>query len=140
LNRTHVTRLSVSAALVVVVALAGCDGSGGERREWAAADHHGEQRNRAQVAGTAEPTEDATLVEVTWRQNCAVCHGLGGKGDTQQGQMLRVPDLTRPELAQVNDELLVATIRRGRNKMPAFDKLPERVVVGLVRYLRSFAR
>ena len=79
-------------------------------------------------------------MEVTWRQNCAVCHGLGGKGDTQQGQMLRVPDLTRPELAQVNDELLVATIRRGRNKMPAFDKLPERVVVGLVRYLRSFAR
>jgi mono/diheme cytochrome c family protein len=140
LERTLSHRLAIVLAPALLVALVGCDGGRGERREWTAADHHGEQRNRAQVAGTAEPTEDATLVEVTWRQNCAVCHGLGGKGDTQQGQMLRIPDLTRPEVAQMSDEMLVATIRRGRNKMPAFDKLPERVVAGLVRQIRSFAK
>lgn len=124
---------------VLSASLAACDG-GGERREWTAADHHGEQRNRAQVAGTAEATEDATLVEVTWRQNCAMCHGLGGRGDTQQGQMLRIPDLTRPELSAMSDEVIVATIRGGRNKMPAFSNLPERVVAGLVRHIRSFKR
>lgn len=127
------------ALLVGLLALlVACDG-GGERREWSVADHQGEQRNRGQVSDAAEPSEEATLVEVTWRQNCAVCHGLGGRGDTQQGQMLRIPDLTRPELAQVPDEALVATIQRGRNKMPSFDKLPEKVIAGLVRHIRSMS-
>ena len=124
--------------LLVLALLAGCD-AGGERREWVVADHQGAQRNRGQVPDVAEPTEDATLIEVAWRQNCAVWHGLGGRGDTQQGQMLRIPDLARPELAAIGDAALVATIQHGRNKMPAFDKLPEKVVTGLVRYVRTFA-
>jgi hypothetical protein len=53
--------------------------------------------------------------------------------------MLRIPDLSRPELAAIGDEVLVATIRNGRNKMPSFDKLPEKVVAGLVRHIRSFS-
>jgi mono/diheme cytochrome c family protein len=127
----------VSAALCVAL-LGGCDGKR-DMREWTSADHVGEQRSPGQVAGTAD-AEDASLIEVTWRQNCATCHGLQGRGDTQQGQMLRVPDLARPELAKVDDEALAATIKRGRNKMPSFDKLPDRVVNGLVRYIRRMAR
>ncbi|MBM4359982.1 MAG: cytochrome c [Deltaproteobacteria bacterium] len=131
--------MNTRALLPTLLLLLACEGRG-ERREWTAADHHGEQRGRGQVAASAEAREDATLIEVTWRQNCAVCHGLAGRGDTQQGQMLRVPDLSRPELGAVADDALVATIRRGRNKMPAFDKLPERVVRGLVAHIRSFGR
>lgn len=127
-----------SVVTSIVCALTACD-SGGEQREWTAADHQGEQRARGQVSANAEAQDD-TLIEVTWRQNCAVCHGLGGRGDTQQGQMLRVPDLARPELAALSDDVLVATITRGRNKMPAFDKLPEGVVRGLVARIRAFPR
>src|SRR5438552_3513016 len=82
-------------ALMLWLAI-GCD-TGGPVREWTPQDHEGEQRAAGQVSATAE-TEDATLIEVTWRQNCAVCHGLSGRGDTAQGQMLKVPDLARPEL------------------------------------------
>lgn len=139
LRTIHERRPLKRALLVCFFAfLVACD-TDGERREWAAADHQGEQKNRGQVSDAAEASEDATLVEVTWRQNCAVCHGLGGRGDTQQGQMLRIPDLTRADLAQLPDEALATTIRRGRNKMPSFDKLPEKVIAGLVRHVRSLA-
>lgn len=121
-------------ALAALLTLAACD-SPGDVREWTPRDHEGEQRAPGQVAGSAEVEEDATLVEVTWRQSCAVCHGLDGRSDTQQGQLLHAPDLTRPELARVDDATLAATIQRGRNKMPAFD-LPDKVVLGLVRHVR----
>jgi mono/diheme cytochrome c family protein len=139
IGHKETNRVFQRALLSFAILLAACDG-GGERREWTAEDHQGEQRTRGQVAASAEAREDSTLIEVTWRQNCAVCHGLAGRGDTQQGQMLRVPDLTRPEMAALSDDVLVATIQRGRNKMPAFDKLPERVVRGLVAHIRSFPR
>ncbi len=131
-------KLSPHPVVLALALLGGCKDEG-VRRAWEPADHQGEQRNLGQVAASSEATEDETLVQVAWRQNCAVCHGLGGRGDTQEGQMLRIPDLTRPELASINDAALVATVRRGRNKMPAFDKLPEKVVVGLIRHIRSFS-
>ena len=52
--------------------------------------------------------------------------------------MLRAPDLTRSEWqAQVTDAQITETIRKGRNKMPAFAALPEQVVVGLVARIRK---
>ena len=124
--------------VVLVVGVAACD-SGGPTREWMPQDHEGEQKGAGQVAATAE-TGDATLIEVTWQQNCAICHGLAGRGDTPQGQMLKVPDLVRPELEKIDDATLMATVKQGRNKMPSFDKLPDKVIAGLVRQVRAFSR
>lgn len=51
--------------------------------------------------------------------------------------MLRVPDLTRADWQEsVSDEAIAETIRKGKNRMPAFD-LPPQVVDGLVRRIRS---
>lgn len=51
--------------------------------------------------------------------------------------MLRVPDLTRTEwLDRASDQEIAETIRKGRNKMPAFD-LPPQVIDGLVKRIRA---
>lgn len=131
--------MSPRALFCIAALLVGC-GDAGERREWTPTDHRGEQRARGQVSANPEGADDASLVAFAWRQNCAACHGLDGRGQTQQGQMLRVPDLSRPELSGVADDALAATIRRGRNQMPAFSSLPDSTVAGLVRTIRSFAR
>lgn len=51
--------------------------------------------------------------------------------------MYRAPDLTQPDWqANITDEEMTKTIRKGKNKMPAFD-LPDQVVQGLVQRIRS---
>ncbi len=131
-------RHSLQLAAVMAL-LGGCDRPG-DVREWTPDDHQGEQRAAGQVSARAGGDQDDALIDVTWQQNCAPCHGIAGRGDTQQGQMLRVPDLARPELGKIDDDALAGTIKRGRNKMPSFDKLSDRVIAGLVRHVRKFGQ
>ncbi|WP_423790348.1 c-type cytochrome, partial [Listeria monocytogenes] len=71
------------------------------------------------------------MIELAWRRNCASCHGASGRGDGPQGPMVRAPDLTRQEwLDTITDDEIARTIRKGKNKMPAFE-LPDQVVEGL---------
>ena len=77
------------------------------------------------------------LIELAWKRNCLTCHGQIGHGDGPQGPMVRAPDLTRAEWQQnISDEEIAANIRKGKNKMPAFD-LPDQVIQGLVQRIRA---
>ncbi len=54
--------------------------------------------------------------------------------------MLRAADLTRAEWQdRVSDAEIAEVIRKGRNKMPAFD-LPPQVIQGLVLRIRASKR
>lgn len=125
-------------AQCAALALVGCDRGPSEVREWKPDDHDQPPAAPGQV--TARPgTEgvDPTLIDLAWRRNCATCHGAVGRGDGPQGPMVRAPDLTRPDWqANISDEEMAAIIRKGKNKMPAFD-LPDQVVQGLVQRIRS---
>ena len=113
-------------------------------REWTAEDHDQEQTpSRGPIASTvgapasAAASGNPELVEVAWEKNCLLCHGPAGRGDGPQAAMLRVPDLTRADWQdRVTDDQILETIRRGRNKMPAFD-LPRSVLEGLVTRIRA---
>jgi mono/diheme cytochrome c family protein len=131
----------------LVAALAGCDPSPGPAREWTAADHdspaspqNGQSLQvapRPRESAQAEGSGDVDLTELAWGRNCSVCHGARGRGDGPQGPMFRAPDLTRADWqARVSDQEILETIRKGRNKMPAFD-LPEPVLKGLVQRIRA---
>jgi mono/diheme cytochrome c family protein len=124
--------------LTLAFGLSGCETAGGDVRQWAPADHEGESKGGRQVTGSAAPgEEDATLIAVTWRQNCARCHGPTGRGDGPEGRMLKVADLARPDFQnRASDADIAKVIRKGRNKMPAFETLPEKVVEGLVKHVR----
>lgn len=137
-TRTHVLCSFLSLALLASI---GCDRapSADGLKEWTPADHDGEKRAAAANQG---PKGDAggapAMVEITWRNQCASCHGASGHGDGPQGAMFKAQDLSRPEWQDgVKDEQIAGSIVNGKGRMPKFE-LPEDVVKGLVVRVRSF--
>ena len=143
----------VLALLVAAAALAtACDQppSADRLAEWKPADHDRREENsnpklQAGSIGSAAPKNQpqsaaqqaATLVEVTWQNQCASCHGTIGHGDGPQGPMVKARDLTAEQWqAAVTDDQIVSAIKNGKNKMPKFD-LPDAVVKGLVARIRA---
>jgi mono/diheme cytochrome c family protein len=93
----------------------------------------------AAVGSIHPPTNDgaANLVEITWRTQCALCHGLGGRGDGPQGPLVHAPDLTRPDWqASTSDAQIGQIISNGKDRMPRFE-FPPAVVKGLIERIRS---
>lgn len=142
-GRSALARTSLLIGSCLVLVLAGCDRSSGDVREWQATDHDRAPGQQGQVAprpqGSTPPgSPDQSLAELAWQRNCVNCHGQRGRGDGPQGPMMRAPDLTRDEWqAQVTDAQIAEVIRKGRNRMPAFEALPEQVVTGLVARIRK---
>ncbi len=128
---------------LLALVLAACDPAPGEVREWSAADHDqpasASSAQQPRARGSARPAGgELDLAEVAWTQNCAMCHGPRGRGDGPQGPMMRAPDLTRAEWQdKASDADMLETIRKGRNRMPAFSHLPEPVLKGLVQRIRA---
>ena len=141
-------RRPLALAVILATATSACDRppSADSLKEWTPADHHstdddklgaggGAQSGRAAGSATAENV--GQLVDLTWRQQCASCHGPMGRGDGQMGPMVQAPDLTRPDWqSKVTDIEMAATIKAGRNRMPSFN-LPDPVLSGLVARIRS---
>lgn len=125
-----------------LAAIAACDRtpSAANLKEWTPADHDGEQKGAQTGKQGAKGDAGGTpaVVEVTWRQQCASCHGATGKGDGPQGAMFKAADLSKPEWqGKVKDEDIAAAITNGKGRMPKFE-LPPEVVSGLVARVRSF--
>jgi cytochrome c oxidase cbb3-type subunit 3 len=121
--------------------MSACDPAPSDVREWTPADHDqpspGQGTQVAARPGAEGP--DPNLIELAWQRNCIACHGARGQGDGPQGPMMRAPDLTEAGWQRrVTDQQIAETIRKGRNKMPAFD-LPPQVVEGLVQRIRAAA-
>jgi len=137
----------LGSLLAAGAAVAGCGPDrGSDIRPWAATDHDDQEGPNAarQVpadsARAAGSGVDPSVVDLSWGQKCASCHGPRGQGDGPSAAMYAAPDLTRDELlARVTDAELAQTIRNGRGKMPAFD-LPPSVVEGLVKRIRGKGR
>ena len=136
----------VALALLGGPVLLACDGPPADAREWTPADHDQPSKGanqgpqvaaRPASSAVAPGGVDPQLIELAWQKNCATCHGRTGRGDGPQGPMVKAPDLTRGEWqAKVADAEISFVIKKGKNKMPAFD-LPEPVIEGLVRRIRS---
>lgn len=133
----------ITASLACALALVACGRSSGEVRDWQPGDHDQPTGQQGQVAArpnssSSQAESDKSLVELAWMKNCASCHGAQGRGDGPQGAMVRAPDLTRAEWqSQVTDEQIAEVIRKGRNRMPAFEALPPQVITGLVGRIRQ---
>ena len=143
-SEMHRSRGVLVVATLLLLVASGCRRRA--VREWRP-DDHDEENTSTQAAptfqtnggGPSNPEEEArTLVEAAWGTNCAVCHGRFGQGDGPQGALVHASNLTDPNFqARASDEQIAATIRNGKNKMPAFPALPEAVVKGLVARIRT---
>lgn len=131
-------------AALLVLALVACGDDRGAVREWTPADHDQAEGPTRQVAAASarapDGSVDPSLVELSWQQKCATCHGAQGRGDGPQAAMNAAPDLTRDDfLNRVKDADIAAVIKHGRGKMPPFE-LPPSVVTGLVARIRAKGR
>src|SRR6185312_8317596 len=128
-------------ALATLAGVAACDRppSAESLKDWTPTDHHSTDDDKAasgaqgpmqpaQAAAQAGPApgngggdNSAQLIDLTWRNTCAACHGMSGRGDGQMGPMVQAPDLTRADWQSgVTDAQMFATIKTGKNKMPRF--------------------
>lgn len=86
--------------------------------------------------------QEAPKRSALWESYCTVCHGDDGRSRTEEGQRKRARDLTDARWqATVSDDRLAGSIRRGRDKMPAFGrKLTEEQVKALLAEVRALAK
>jgi len=89
----------------------------------------------------------AADAKTNWANNCAQCHGAGGKGDTKMGKMLNAMDLTDPKKqasftdAQATTAIKDGIKQNGKTTMKAFGgKLTDDEVQALVKYVRTLKK
>lgn len=85
----------------------------------------------------------ATRGGVLFAQNCARCHGSGGKGDGPEGVNLpsRPRDLTAPRMHSLSDGEIFQTISQGRGYMPSWqNRLNDLQIWDLINYIRTLSR
>ena len=51
---------------------------------------------------------------------CQMCHGADGSGDTPAGKAMKARPFNSPDVLKESDADLIAVIKNGKNKMPAF--------------------
>ena len=73
-----------------------------------------------------------------YKTKCAACHGSDGKGDTAAGKKLGARDFHSPEVAKMSDEEVFEITKKGKEKMPAYDKkLSDDQIKDLITYIRG---
>jgi mono/diheme cytochrome c family protein len=105
-----------------------------------------------QQAPTAPPTPVAPGThdpkELFEKSKCAACHGEDGRGHTEKGRKLKVPDFTSSKWSEeTTDKEILETIRngakdkKGKVRMPAYrTKLTPGQIKELAEYARGFAQ
>jgi cytochrome c6 len=73
-----------------------------------------------------------------YKSKCQVCHGADGKGDTPAGKKLGAKDFHSPEVAKMSDTEMFDITKKGKDKMPPYDKkLTDDQIKALIKYIRA---
>ena len=96
----------------------------------------------------AKPMNPSASAQQLWEEDCAACHGKVGKGDTELGRSMKMPDMsrrvwqagrTRAKLAKVIREGYSGFTVGVRQHMNAFRaELTDEQVEALVDLVRGF--
>lgn len=79
----------------------------------------------------------STSTKDLYVRNCARCHGLDGRGQTDQGRKYNVPDLVE-ETKGVSSAKITRIIKSGKLDMPAFGKkLTKKQISVLASYVKK---
>ena len=89
-------------------------------------------------SGDLEPIAESIKLETQsqlYVSNCARCHGADGKGNTQLGREMDIPDLTT---SNISSKRITQVIAKGDGDMPAFGKkLKAKQIASLVKYVKA---
>jgi cytochrome c6 len=73
-----------------------------------------------------------------YTEKCQMCHGATGHADTPAGKALGARAFNSPDVIKQSDEDLLAVIKNGKGKMPAFaGKLTVPQMTTLVAYIHT---
>ncbi len=87
------------------------------------------------LSATGVRAEDAAAL---YKSKCQACHGPDGKGETAAGKKLGVKGFQSPEVAKMSDVELFDITKKGKDKMPGYDKkLTDDQMKELIKYIRS---
>ena len=83
----------------------------------------------------------AQNAETLYKSKCAACHGPDGAGATTMGKKLGAKDFRSPEVSKLSDTELFDITKKGKNKMPTYDKkLTDDQIKDLVKYIRQLCK
>ena len=85
----------------------------------------------------SNPSIQKTSARDQYIRNCARCHGVDGRGQTDQGRKYDVPDLVE-ESKQTSSAKISKIIANGKLEMPAFGKkLSKKQIAALASYIKK---
>ena len=88
------------------------------------------------AASNGRSIQTASTKDV-YLQNCARCHGVDGRGQTEQGRKYDVPNLVE-ETKGSSSAKIGRIITNGKLDMPAFGKkLTKRQITALASYVKK---
>jgi len=88
-------------------------------------------------AAVAQQGKQSASTKNLYLTNCARCHGPDGRGQTEQGKKLDVPDLVI-EAKHNSTSRLTRIVTNGKQDMPAFGKkLTKSQINALASYVRK---
>ena len=77
----------------------------------------------------------------TYKAKCAMCHGADGDGNTPAGKAMKTKSFKDPDLIKASDADLIAAIKNGKGKMPAYaGKLTDDQIKDVVTFIRALQK
>jgi mono/diheme cytochrome c family protein len=76
-----------------------------------------------------------------FKAKCQMCHGPDGTASTPAGKALKAASFKSPVLIKTPDADLIAAVKNGKGKMPAFaGKLTDDQIKAAIAYVRTLQR
>ncbi|WP_263368890.1 c-type cytochrome [Edaphobacter bradus] len=77
----------------------------------------------------------------TYKAKCQMCHAPDGSGDTPAGKATKVHPFKSPDVLKQSDADLIAIVKNGKEKMPAFaGKITDAQITDLVEYIHTLQK
>ena len=77
----------------------------------------------------------------TYKTKCQMCHAADGSGDTPAGKAMKALPFNSPDVLKASDSDLIAIVKNGKGKMPAFDgKITDAQIKDVVAYIRTLQK
>jgi cytochrome c6 len=93
------------------------------------------------VAVTVSPVLAQSSGADTYKAKCQMCHGADGHGNTPAGKAMNARPFNSPDVLKESDTDLMAVIKNGKNKMPAFTgKLTDAQITDVVAYIHTLQK
>jgi mono/diheme cytochrome c family protein len=76
-----------------------------------------------------------------YKSSCAQCHGATGEADTPAGKTFGARSLSSQDVVKMSDAELLAVIKNGKDKMPAWsDTLTEDQLKVVITYIHTLQK